>query len=344
MCGLFGFAGPQSFRAASLLQALAIADQVRGRHSTGLAVAAKREGSRRLSGRVSKKALSGIEFVRAGWTSLLFREKYSLAIGHNRYATAGEVNDRNAHPFAVPRSHGFALAAHNGIVGGKEAIAERFGVKNYPVDSEVYFRAISRRAAAGEKGLLDAIEEVTAFIAPRADFTCLWLEPAWRSLYFWRSKERPLSVFDARGLGLGRYLCSTVEIFSDAWGQIRGMLPSIKKVSCFEAKPYSIYRVVDDGTWEVERVRELVVPKGSIRREVSSRVPAQGTFGWGGLDPTSKEEGKGAELCCVGCGAGVSEEEAIFAHPESGVRTEHGSPHHSDCAPEPPTYVVGGVR
>jgi len=334
MCGLFGFSGPSSFRAASLLQALAIADEVRGRHSTGLALAARGEGSKRLSPRLVKKALSGKEFVRAGWSQILFQAKYPLAIGHNRYATAGEVNDRNAHPFLIQRPHGAALAAHNGLVGGKEAIAERFGVKNVPVDSEVYFRAIGRKAGKSEEDLLEAIEEVTTFIAPRADFACLWLEPAWRSLYFWRSPDRPLAVFDARKLGLGRFFCSTVEIFSDAWGSVRGCLPSIKKVETFEARPYSVYRVKDDGAWEVERIRDLAIPERNAAKASSS---CQKTFSWkdshADLSASGEEEGIRVFLC-VACGAQVSEDEAVFADSETGQPSSTGQAHHEDCLPE----------
>jgi predicted glutamine amidotransferase len=338
MCGLFGFSGPPSVRAATLLQALAIADEVRGRHSTGLALAAREEGTKRLSPRLVKKALSGKEFVRAGWSQVLFQVKYPLAIGHNRYATAGEVNDRNAHPFLIQRPHGAALAAHNGLVGGKEAIAERYGVKNVPVDSEVYFRAIGRKAGRTEETLLEAIEEVTTFIAPRADFACLWLEPAWRSLYFWRSPDRPLAVFDARKLGLGRFFCSTVEIFSDAWGTVRGCLPSIKKVETFEARPYSVYRVRDDGVWEVERIRDLKVPERPDRKAAAS---CQQTFSW--KENSSEEEEAPRVFTCVACHTPVSEDTAILVDPRTGRPGSTGRPHHEECLPSP-SPSCGGDR
>jgi predicted glutamine amidotransferase len=342
MCGLFGFSGPSSYRAASLLQALAIADEVRGKHSTGLALAAKEEGSRRLSPRLVKKALSGKEFVRAGWSQILFQTKYALVIGHNRFATAGKVNDRNAHPFLVQRPHGAALAAHNGIVGGQETLAETYGVKNLPVDSEVYFRAIGRKAGRSEEELLGAIEEVTSFIAPRADFACLWLEPAWRTLYFWRSPDRPLAVFDARKLGLGRFLCSTVEIFSDAWGSVRGCLPSIKKVETFEARPYSIYRVKDDGVWEVERVRDIKVPD---RKASQASDSCQKTLPWSNSSssPATDEEEGARVFTCVVCGTPVSEDSAIFVDPRTGQPSSTGKAHHEECLPEP-SPSCGGDR
>jgi predicted glutamine amidotransferase len=333
MCGIFGFAGPQSYRAASLLQALAIADETRGKHSTGLAIAAREEGSRRLSPHIVKKALSGSEFVRAGWSQVLFTHKYPLAIGHNRYATAGAVNDRNAHPFTIPTPHGIAIAAHNGMVGGKELLAEKFGVKDRPVDSEVFFRAIGRKAGHTEKDLLDSIEEVVRFTQPRADFACLWMEPTWRSLYFWRSNERPLAIFDARKMGLGRFLCSTVPIFSNAWGMIRGCLPSLKKVSYFEAKPLAIYRVKDDADGEVEKLREIKIPDSSPAASEPA-VPRQQILpGCGERGSPFEDEEDPRIFFCSECHTVVAAEEAVHLDGR-GRRSSVGRAVHEDCVPD----------
>ena len=335
MCGIFGYAGPFNYRVASLLQALTVEDQVRGKHSTGLAIAARQSGSRKLKPFVAKKALTGSDFVRAGHSGILFREKYPLAIGHNRFATAGEINDRNAHPFCLPRPHGVALAVHNGIVGGKDALARRFGVKDRPVDSEVLFRAIAKRAGRGEEGLLDAIEEVMRFIAPRADFACLWMEPSWRSLYLFRSSQRPLSIFDARRLGLGRFFASTVEIFANAWGSVRGCLSSIKKVKTFEARPLSIYRVVDDGKWEVERLRTVKAPSkpkpkpaaavhaSSYQQDSLFETTPRSDF----LEPYEDRQ----VFVCTHCRLNVIADHAVFADPSTGLPATFGSPYHEKC-------------
>ncbi len=318
MCGLFGYAGPWSFRAASVLQALAIADEVRGKHSTGLAVLG-REAS------FAKKALSGADFVRHGYASLLFARKFGLAIGHNRFATAGEVNDRNAHPFAIRTPRGVSYAAHNGCVGGKDLIARHFGVADVPVDSEVMFRAIGRESGRTEAEFLDSVEEVVGFIAARADFACLWLETTRpKAIYFWRSPQRPLVVFDARKAGLGRFLCSTVEIFSAAWGMVRGCLPSISKVSSWEAKPMTVYRVVDDGTWEVEPLRRIKQPAPPKAAQVQAHL-------WGG-----EESDDGPRVFdCASCGTPVDAEYVVMADPHTGRLASGGKPHHESCVAAP---------
>ncbi|HPC03053.1 MAG TPA: hypothetical protein PLE04_04705, partial [Syntrophales bacterium] len=89
------------------------------------------------------------------------------------------------------------------------------------------------------------------------DFAFAYLNGFEKAVYLWRSPDRPLTVIDARGLNLGRWFCSTPEIFKDAWSILRGALGDLRKLSKFEAVPYRLYRVADDGEFEVEPVREL---------------------------------------------------------------------------------------
>ncbi|MDX9823192.1 MAG: hypothetical protein RBT20_14760 [Syntrophales bacterium] len=252
MCGIFGFTGHSSWKTSVLLQALCIADEVRGQHSTGIVVQTSTSDFF-----MSKKALRGKAFVAKGYCAFLFNRKYGNAIGHNRFATAGAVNDRNAHPFAVKVGVGkWNFGVHNGIVGEKAMIAREYGVRNHEVDSAVALGAIGKLQFQGY-GVIDAIEEVTNFISPKADFAFAYLNGTEKAVYLWRSPDRPLTVIDARRLNLGRWFCSTSEIFKDAWSILRGALGDLKKVSKFEAVPYRLYRVADDGEFEVEPVREL---------------------------------------------------------------------------------------
>lgn len=252
MCGIFGFTGRSSWKTSVLLQALCIADEVRGTHSTGIVIQTSRDNFI-----MAKKAVRGRTFVAKGYCAFLFNKKYGNALGHNRFATAGAVNDRNAHPFAVKiGAKKWNFGVHNGVVGDKEVIAREYGVQNHDVDSAVVLKAMGKVQSQGH-GVVDAIEEVTNFISPKADFVFAYLNGDEKAVYLWRSPDRPLTIIDARKLGLGRWFCSTPEIFSTAWSILRGALGDLRKVSKFEAVPYRLYRVADDGEFEVEPVRDL---------------------------------------------------------------------------------------
>lgn len=251
MCGIFGFAGNSSWKTSLLLQALAIADEVRGEHSTGLVI---HSGDQCF---FNKKALSGTEFVAKGYTIFLFEKKYNVALGHNRFATEGAINDRNAHPFGVRVNRGWCFGIHNGIVGEKDKVAAEFGIREPSVDSEVVFRAIAKMQNA-DINIVTAIENVTEFISASADFAFAYLNTPEKAVYLWRSPERPLCIVDAQGLGLGTWFCSTPGIFTNSWLPLTGALGDISKVTGFEAKPYVLYRVLyDAGVSEVEPVKDL---------------------------------------------------------------------------------------
>jgi len=250
MCGIFGFTGRSSWKTSVLLQSLCIEDEVRGKHSTGIVIQSDNECL------IQKKALRGKDFVSKGYTDFLFKKRYGLALGHNRYATTGAVNDRNAHPFGTRVANGWNFGVHNGIVGGKEKIAESYGIPEPEVDSEIVFRAIAKMQNSG-MDVVDAIENITEFISADADFAFAYLDTKERTTYLWRSPERPLVILDARRLGLGRWFCSTKDIFATAWSNLRGSPGDIRKVTYFEAIPYRLYKVIFDDVYEVEPIRDL---------------------------------------------------------------------------------------
>lgn len=259
MCGIFGYIsdgrGSQmdNVKAGLLLQALAIADQSRGKHSTGLAVITPEKAVLR------KKAVSGEEFVAQGYTDILFKSRILACLGHNRFATAGAITDRNAHPFAVRVDGKWNFGIHNGCVGRTRRLAKIFRVEEADVDSETVFRAIARQQNGGEK-VEEAVGKVSGVISGSADFAFGYLNRSReKALYLWRSSDRPLAVIDARKLGLGRWFCSTVEIFEEAWASLRGILGNIEKASLFEAAPYRLYRIEygQNSDLEVTGIKEL---------------------------------------------------------------------------------------
>ena len=259
MCGIFGYIGPARPQAALLAQALAIKDERRGSHSTGFVVRF------RDSVQLTKKAVRGTKFVAQRHMERLFRRPWTVLLGHNRFATSGAVTDRNAHPFRVRMSDGSpAYAVHNGVVPAAE-LAARFNVAAAAVDSETYFRAIAARAGRTQESFIKALNQVTQVAAQGGDLAVLWFFPRSKTVYAWRT-SRPLYIVDARSVGLGRWFVSEREIFVDSWKILGGAVPPISKVRCFMASTGGIYRVRDDGDYEVEMVADLDLPKPAASR------------------------------------------------------------------------------
>lgn len=252
MCGIFGYAGPPSdWRQAVLLESLCIEDQVRGVHSTGL-VALNPERSTCL---ILKETLKGDAFVAKGFTTFLYQNELSLVLGHNRQASSGKKNARNAHPFGVRSDTGWCFGIHNGTMHlDLDEFCEAFGIKKPDVDSEAIIRAIAyMKMTCGSNS--EAIQRVTEWISAKTSFACAYMDPMEKNIYLWRNTERPLHIFDAREHGLGRWFCSTPEIFSAAWERHRGALGDKSKVKMFSLVPGRLYCLHEGG--EVETLLDM---------------------------------------------------------------------------------------
>jgi predicted glutamine amidotransferase len=287
MCGLAGWVGNPAddglrLRVALLMQVLFFPLQSRGKDGAGYVVS---DGVRH---HVRKKALKPSEFVYAGNTEALFGTEYRYLLAHAREATikATAGRDRNSHPFAVKIGDGrYSFGIHNGRVGRSDELAEKYGIRLADVDSESMFRAVAALQRWGAKAP-DAISEIVEFISDRSEFACAYLdtgapEPEDRALYLWRSEGRPLFVFDARSIGLGRFFCSTKEIFQKGWAYLRGYLGPLSAVGVWETKPFRLYRAAADGVCEVDGIGDM--PHRAVRKSASVHVAGTGRTSYGAV-------------------------------------------------------------
>lgn len=168
MCGHVGVVGPTTILEERIFNQMLVMDSVRGTDSTGIAVVPR-------TGEVKVAKELGDPY-------LLFDTKRHVKamsgsqrciIGHNRYATMGNVSNKNAHPFEFET----LVGAHNGTLTSKWRLED---ATDFTVDSENLFHHINK------KGLKDALTKMSGAWA------LVWWDKEHSTLNFLRNKERTL--------------------------------------------------------------------------------------------------------------------------------------------------------
>jgi predicted glutamine amidotransferase len=131
MCGLVGVLGPASKVNRLIFQDMLCMDVKRGPHSTGIMMANKKEAWWK------KNTELPWDFLRDEEVEGKFKEQYPVLMGHNRWATVGDVTAANAHPF----HHGKIILMHNGTL---DAPHKLHGWSDFDTDSECLAYNISR--------------------------------------------------------------------------------------------------------------------------------------------------------------------------------------------------------
>lgn len=170
MCGLVGIAGLSIVQKdTKVFEQMLIADVFRGKHSTGIASVFKGVCE------YYKRALTSPDFLQLEQADDLVSVQAQAIIGHNRHATAGKVNDTNAHPF----QHGDITLVHNGTLSTQVGLPSH---DKFDVDSENICYALSQLEP---KEVLEKLEGAYALV---------WHDAADNTLHFARNDERPLHL------------------------------------------------------------------------------------------------------------------------------------------------------
>lgn len=172
MCGLVGVFGNLSINAKQSLDIfhdLLIVGQLRGTHSTGVAKIRKSKGKPLIHKVIGDPTCL---FIEQSYEKMIKDEINETLgyIGHNRFATKGDISKQNAHPF----KHKNICLTHNGTVW------ETGGNKQLETDSEQITHLIA------EKGIAETWEKI------RGAAALVWWDSAEKSLNMLRNNERPL--------------------------------------------------------------------------------------------------------------------------------------------------------
>ena len=180
MCGLVSVATMKengfSIDEGSLLDQSMILNQWRGEDSTGLVSISNTDAW------MYAKAVGGYRALQKhpGWNELRknIMNEGRLVFGHGRWATKGNINTDNAHPFHIKREDGTEIIfVHNGTLDTRQDLPRFF---DYAVDSEWLGNMIA------EKGAEEALSSIYGAIA------CMWWDTRDLTFNFYRNHERPL--------------------------------------------------------------------------------------------------------------------------------------------------------
>jgi len=218
MCGIYGFNKSKDFRDTNgtlfdLLTEMAVETQVRGRHATGYAC-------RYLDGYKSfKKPLPASEFIDTDYWWRLAESMPESLVGHARYATMGlPKENKNNHPFQSRRYY----MVHNGTLKTSEYLPFK-SLCETECDSEAILR-ILQTAGGIKKGVKRVFKAM-----PESNLACVVLDKKTGKTHFFRSPDRPLVVWESKGLIL---YASTEEILENAYSNVIGV--ASKKIKSFK--------------------------------------------------------------------------------------------------------------
>lgn len=193
ICGIVGVFGIVSAQHEKAFKELLVVDQLRGEHSTGMAIVSRGNAYPSVV-----KAIGGPENLSAMKAyDKAFGGLQRACIGHNRFATSGGISNSTAHPFTMEHITG----VHNGTL---RQYNELDGYGDFTVDSQVLYNHIAQNSLA------DAVSKAAGAMA------LMYWDRREEELVIYRNSERPLyMVYTDDG--------KAVFIASEAW-MVQGVL------------------------------------------------------------------------------------------------------------------------
>lgn len=168
MCGLVGVAGAITKGVEDAFHTLLQLDTIRGPHSTGVLIVNKdKEAS------VHKALGTPWELFDSKKYYKAMNNGLNVLIGHNRFATKGAVNVKNAHPFEFEN----VIGCHNGTLSSQVGLDDH---NDFVVDSENIYHHMNNN---GVEGTIDKLNGA---------FALTWYDTKAHTVNLIRNSQRPL--------------------------------------------------------------------------------------------------------------------------------------------------------
>jgi hypothetical protein len=215
MCGLVGVAGRVNAQQDKVFKTLLYIDALRGFHSTGTLFVGN---NKHAPTTVLREAVDASKFIKGDTFNkeLMFLNR--VLMGHNRYATVGDVTSDNAHPFKFDS----VIGAHNGTLNNQALLPDS---DDFEVDSKNLYHSIDKLGLEDTYSLL------------LGAWALSWWDTKNKSMNFIRNEERPMSY------------CYSLHGDTLYWASERGMLEfalnrsGIKYGTIVSTKPHHLYTI-----------------------------------------------------------------------------------------------------